>query len=865
MAFMAGQYNGKLSLYADIYKAVFVYDDASVALLSLAWQWLDVNEKFCQVTGYIDDELHSVSVGETIQANDPAILEEKTRELLEGSLQTFRTGVRLRKKDSSFVPMCMAVSLVKNMQGNSVCFACRLDEEKRNGVPIHGLNGQKTIFQSVFENNPAALFLLDQQEKIALCNPAFLAITGNCSESLQGKPLLDLVHPEDQDMVRREIEINKKNTSHTSFECRFNCEGEVSKWICLTLQSSGTDAITQGTAKDITSIRRLEKQIEAERQLFSDMFNQAPVTMCFLKGPNQVFENANELYYKFSGRRNIIGKPVREVFPEAAGQGIFELMDLVFNSGQTYTINERLVQLVVNEGGKLEDFYLSFMFQPYRNLEGDVEGIFYFGVDVTEQVVARKKIEESKKLYVDLIQNLPVAVYTADKDGYILLFNKASVALWGRVPRIGVDRWCGSWKIFNSLGESIPHDESPMAICIKEARVLQSEEIKIERPGGIFCTVVAFPSPIFDINGNLTGAVNVLVDISERKKIEEEFKKLSLIARKTINAVIISSPDNKIEWVNEAFSKITGYAFQEAIGRTMTELLHGEKTDPHTVQLMNEKLKKQQPFGCELIKYTKSGQPFWVEIEVQPLFDSNGVLTHYFEIETDITERKSAYEKLLRTENEIRSFARQLNDKLEEERSRLAREIHDEFGQQLTGLKMSLSSLRNLKGKNEQAEQVVNDMIHGVEDTILSLRNFSTELRPGILDTLGLGPSLEWLCREFEKKTGIQCGMKFQSKTQMFGESLSIAFFRICQEALTNVSKHAQATKVEIKFVKKNRILTLTVTDNGKGIQTEKLQDPFSSGLIGMRERARLIGAELTITGKKNEGTSIQLKASIND
>lgn len=849
----------------EIYKAVFACDSAIVALISLSWRWMDVNQEFCQVTGYSNSALHLERIGEILRTDETYTLENQTKVLFDGSTSEIQTRVRLQMKDGPFVPMRMILSLVKNEQGDCLCYACRFEDVQENEVAIRGQKDQNFIFRSVFEGNPAALFLLDQQEKLVLFNPAFVTLTGSSPESLRGKSLLGLVHAQDRNRVRLEMEKTKNGAPVISLECRFSSRGDEVRWVCLTLQSPLTGAITHGTIKDITSTKRLEKEIERERQRFSDMFHQAPVTMCFLKGPHQIFENANELYYKFSGRRNIIGRPVREVFPEAAGQGIFELMDNVFNTGQIYNINERLVQLIVNDSGKLEDFYLNFMFQPYRNAEGEVEGIFYFGVDVTEQVAARKKIEESKKLYVDLIQNLPVAVYTTDAEGYLTLFNNEAVALWGREPRVSVDRWTGSWKIYNASGEQIPPEMSPMAICIKEARALQSEEIIIKRPDGRVCNIVAFPSPVFDTSGTLTGAVNVLIDITERKKVEEEFKKLSLIARKTINAVIITSPDKKIEWVNEAFTEITGYSFPEAIGRTMADLLHGEKTDPAVVQLMNEKMKKQQSFEGELIKYTKSGQPFWVEIEVQPLFDANGVLTHFFEIETDITERKNAYEKLLRTENETRSFARQLNDKLEEERSRLAREIHDEFGQQLTGLKMSLSSLQNLKGKDEQAQQVVNDMIQGVEETIQSLRNFSTELRPGILDTLGLAPSIEWLCQEFEKKTGVVCEVTCQNKSQRLGESLSIAFFRICQEALTNVSKHAQASRVEIRFVEEGKTLVLTVTDNGKGIQTEKLEDPFSQGLIGMRERARLIGAILTITSRKNVGTSVQLKVQIRD
>jgi PAS domain S-box-containing protein len=695
-------------------------------------------------------------------------------------------------------------------------------------------------------------------------NGAFNKILGYSGEEILARPFIELVCPEDRFLTQAEMDklYEVSQTIHIKNRCLTKDGQPV--WVEWMFTSLVSEDIIYGVGRDITEAKKLEKLIWNERQRFWDMFNEAPVTMCILKGPHQVFESANELYYKFSGRRNIIGKPVREVFPEAQGQGIFELMDRVYQTGEFYTVNERLVQLVVNGEGRLEDFYLSFMFQPYFNEKGEVEGIFYFGVDVTEQVKARKKIEESEKQYIDLIQNLPVAVYSCDAAGYIRLFNKAAVLLWGREPQIGTDLLCGAWEVSDKDGEPLSFDNAPLAVSLREGRPLQNEEIIIKRPDGTRRNVVAFPSPVFDTGGKLTGAINVLVDITQRKEAEEALKMLSLIARKTINAVIITGPDEKIEWVNEAFTRITGYQYNEVMGKRSAAILHGEGTDKATVQYMRGKIKRAEPFACELLKYTRDGQSFWVEIEGQPLFDSKGRLTHYFEIETDVTERKKAYEKLVRTENEIRTFARQLNTLLEDERSRIAREIHDEFGQQLTGLKMSLSSLKHLSAKNERGQRIFNDIMEGVESTIQSLRKFSTELRPGILDTLGLAPSIEWLAREFEKRTRIQCQVKIKIQDQVFDKTLSITFFRVCQEALTNISKHAEASKVVIELMQTHKNLSLAIKDNGKGIQTEKLENPFSMGLIGMRERANLIGGQLEITNRNNKGTMVQLIVKTN-
>lgn len=695
-------------------------------------------------------------------------------------------------------------------------------------------------------------------------NGSFREILGYSKAELLNHRFVEFIHPESREFTDQIIGRLAESSPTVHFENQCLTKDGQIIWIQWTLTSHVEENFIYCIGRNITEAKKLEMELQNEKNRFLEMFNNAPVMMCILLGPDLVFASANAAYYKFSGRKNIIGQSVRKVFPEAEGQGIFEIMTQVYQTGEVYTIGEKWVQLITGDEGLLEDFYLSFMYQPYRNAEGVIEGIFYFGVDVTEQVVARKKIEESKKQYVSLIQNLPVAVYTCDAEGYVQLFNKAAVSLWGREPEIGISLWCCSWKIYNKDGELIPHEQTPMAISLKERRPLLSEEIQIQKPNGEINPVVAFPSPVFDSTGKLTGGINVLVNISERKMAEEEVNRLSLIATNTINTVIIINPTGKIEWVNDAFTRITGFEFDEAVGRSPGSLLHGKNTDRNVVRLMRQKMKKQESFECELLKYTKSGQFFWVEIQGQPLFDARGKLSHYFIIETDITDRKKAYERLVKTETEIRNFASILNDQLEEERSRIAREIHDEFGQQLTGLKMSLSSLDHLLPFDKKVQNIIAEMMAGIENTIQSLRNFSTELRPGILDTLGLIPSLEWLAQEFEKKNGILCSVKIKVQKPEFSKVLSTAFFRVCQEALTNIWKHANATKVSIAIVQNRNKLSLKIKDNGKGIQTKQLEDPLSMGLIGMRERANLINGRLEINSAINKGTCVHLIAETN-
>jgi signal transduction histidine kinase len=227
-------------------------------------------------------------------------------------------------------------------------------------------------------------------------------------------------------------------------------------------------------------------------------------------------------------------------------------------------------------------------------------------------------------------------------------------------------------------------------------------------------------------------------------------------------------------------------------------------------------------------------------------------------------ERKRINLALEASELRARSFAKQLNNALEEERSRIAREIHDEFGQQLSGLKMALSSLKKNPIVNNEAGPVLDAIVADVNTSIQSVRQIANELRPVLIDKLGLFAALKWLVSEFENKTGIASRTHVDKDQPGIDKALEINIFRICQEALTNVTRHAEATMVNFSVTNKNGTLLIRIIDNGKGIAPNTLQNALSMGLLNMRERATLSGAELNITSIPFTGTTIELKINLN-
>jgi signal transduction histidine kinase len=226
----------------------------------------------------------------------------------------------------------------------------------------------------------------------------------------------------------------------------------------------------------------------------------------------------------------------------------------------------------------------------------------------------------------------------------------------------------------------------------------------------------------------------------------------------------------------------------------------------------------------------------------------------------EIAERKVIEDDLRKAEARLRAFAAHVESVREDERTRLAREVHDELGQALTGLKMDLAWLeKRLPRKQEEAAGRIKSMFPSIDATIRSVRRISSALRPQVLDDVGLIGTLRWQANEFQIRTGIRCKIDLPVEEPDLDRARSTAAFRILQEALANVARHAGATRVDISLRVDADHFILKIADNGRGVSEAELRDPKSLGLLGIRERAFLLGGNVEIEGKVGEGTTVTL------
>ena len=303
-------------------------------------------------------------------------------------------------------------------------------KEKENHLIVSSneLESALTKLNKVMDSSLDVICAIDAEGYALQVSAASEAVLGYKPEELIGKQLLNYVYSEDKEITKvTATKVMEGNRLH-HFENRYVHKDGTVVPIEWSVRWDAQEGIRYGIARDITEKKRLEKAFEIERKQFFDLFFDAPSSMAVLKGPDHRYEMANPLYLKLIGKKNIIGKTVREVLPEVTDQGFIEILDRVYQTGKLFSAKEMLVQLDVENNEKPVDLYLNILFQPHMGSEEKIDGILFFGVDVTEQVNSRKKIEESEVFNRSILNSLSAHLAVANNKGEIISTNDA----WNR-------------------------------------------------------------------------------------------------------------------------------------------------------------------------------------------------------------------------------------------------------------------------------------------------------------------------------------------------------------------------------------------------------------------------------------------------
>lgn len=364
---------------------------------------------------------------------------------------------------------------------------------------------------------------------------------------------------------------------------------------------------------------------------------------------------------------------------------------------------------------------------------------------------------------------------------------------------------------------------------------------------------------------------NLLYIRYQIEKIIDDEKKFRAYFEPGIVGMALTSPDHKWIMVNECLCKLLGYYDDELVGTNWINIFN-KHDGVEIISLYNQVLQRKiSHFTKDTRLITKNNTILHTLISFRGIFDQENQLVYGVILIQDITTRKRT-EKLLKKTNidlkksreELRNYSSYLQSVREEERKKIAHEIHDELGQMLTLLKIKVHNIiHQLPDNQPDVSKEAQTIPESIDDLIDTVRRISTDLRPSIIDDFGVIAALQTFLTDFQNKTKIICNLNANISSIDVDQDTSIGIYRIIQESFTNIIRHSNATIVNIKILLLRNTLIIKIFDNGIGITNDQISNSKSLGLIGMRERSHYLGGNFKIKGKRNIGTMVKLSVPL--
>jgi PAS domain S-box-containing protein len=604
-------------------------------------------------------------------------------------------------------------------------------------------------------------------------------------------------------------------------------------------------------------LRRTEAELEAARNRYVDLYEFSPAGHLTLDTHGTIVEgNPRAATVLGLNRNGLVGQSLVHFIASDDQDLLHRHRQEVLKTGTRQTCEVRLR----NDAQVSRWLYLESL--AVHDEPGLITHWRTALLDITERKRTEQELRESEARFRAILENSQGMVFLKDIEGRYLHVNRRFERAFHVTCK----------QVVGKTDEAIFAPEQAAAFRANDRKVLQGggplefEEVAMHDDGPH--TSIVSKVLLYGRDGKPYALCGITTDITERKRVEEELrqseKRYRSIFENAVEGIFQTTLDGKYITVNPALARMYGYDSPDDLIATITDVATQLYVDPRRrdefIRLMQE---QEELSGFEALVYRKDGSFIWISENVRTVRDPAGVLVGYEGTVEHITERKLAEVRLRTTLEELRMLGGRLATVEEEERTRIARELHDELGVGLTCLKIDLSRLATVVGDGMSADARANldykvrSMVEQVDGTIAAVQRLVTQLRPALLDSLGLVAAIEWQCQDYQKRIGIPCTFVASADAIDMEPERATALFRICQEALTNTARHAEATAVTIKLESHNDSLQLVVADNGVGIPGRKVSDRRSLGLLGMKERAASFGGVVTIQGDPGKGTIV--------
>ena len=499
----------------------------------------------------------------------------------------------------------------------------------------------------------------------------------------------------------------------------------------------------------------------------------------------------------------------------------------------------------------------------YSTHHASISSISIFGSSVVPILAVAglliSEVARSEKQWAlldSLIEQAPEAVVLLDADQRVVRANRAFSDLFGYAP----NEVSGRKLIELIVPDEFQDEFRAKCEAVAAGRRVDVEAVRRRKDGSrvdVSLLQVRVNSP-----GEETAVYAIYRDISERKQAELKLREYEKVVEGLEEIIAVVDRDYRYLIANRAYLNYRGVKREEVIGHRVPELFGDEYFETFMKPKLDECFRGKVVNYEIKVPYPRLGERD-MRLTYVPIEGPSGI-SRAACILQDVTDRKRVEEEIKVSSEHLRALAAQIQNAKEEEGKRIARELHDELGGGLTTLKWGLETFDSIISESGGYSRLgtlrerVQAMLRQVQNTIGAVRNISSELRVSVLDELGPVAAIEWQAREFQNLMGIPVNYERRGGRINLDREQATAVFRIFQEALTNIIRHAEATKLDVRIAEEDGEFTLTVRDNGRGIYD---RDRIKSlGIRGMQERARLIGADLEISGLKQEGTMVTLR-----
>ncbi len=739
------------------------------------------------------------------------------------------------------------------------------------------LKSSKALLQSIIEGTLDAVYVKDTQGRYLLFNKGAEKFIGKKAEEVLGKDDYFLFPaPQASVVMEGDLQVMKGGKTISYEEQVTDSNGQLTTF----LSSKGPvfdkdNNVTGlfGIARDITERKKLE-----EKFLFISKA---------VESSNNAIGISNEKghhFYQNKALSDLFGYATAEEL-EAAGGGSAvvynpELAKEMFANilrGESW-IGE--LEMVTKSGHVFWAFERA---DAIKDSQGNIIGLIGIITDISELKLTEEKLKESEARLADIVFSMGDWVWEVDEQGrYTFSSEKASKILGYAAEEI----------LGKTPFDFMPADEAQRVatifseIAMHKKPIIDLENLNISKTGEKIY-LLTNGVPILDKEGNLKGYRGVDKDITSRKNLEES-RNQRLVEieqnRKTLlsiledqkeierklresekhyrslfensgDGILYLSSNLEIVSLNDSYAKMHGYTMEEMRKLKLQDIVVEDLSK--IVQDGGNRIMSGETLRFEAKHIHKDGHI--IECAVSTFVISTPTDHMIVAFHRDITERNKIAQELANAYEQLVKLYGHQNEIKENERTRISREIHDELGQLLSALKIDLGRTKEQVENKSEVIKKLNSMILMADQTIKAVQRISSDLRPGLIDDLGLIPTLEWYCQEFEKRTSIRSHFK-SDDVEFMDANRNIVLYRILQESLTNVMRHSEAKNVFVNLRKEDHSVLLEVIDDGIGMNPEKANDRNSLGFIGMRERIKPYKGNLMISSTPNKETKLSIE-----